>query len=618
MTEPSPLTPYDAALIGNCQSALLVDKHATITWGCLPTFSSASVFARVLDPQGGHFSIAIDGAAPVSQAYVPLTNVLVTRFEGPGIAVDVMDWMPRYIDGPHYIRAPTVYRLFKVRAGHPRVTIELEPKPGYARKRVRVTHLGDRLRYDTDDQVFFAASNMPLARILNKEALTLRGDAYVAFSTGEPPKARSLHEVESDLENTLDYWRTWSRRCHLPLDYQEPILRSALALKLLTFQDSGAVLAAPTTSLPEVPGGPRNWDYRYCWLRDSFFTVRALARLAHIEEDGRFLSYVSQLPLAPGRLQPVYGIAGECDLFEETLDHFEGAFGSKPVRIGNQAFEHVQNDVYGELMLALTPAFFDIRFADEPHRQLLWAVVKVLADDVLKVWRQKDAGIWEYRDKSNHYVFSKLMCWVALDRGALIADRMGETATARRWRLESTQIRAEVSERGWNEKLGAFAGAYDTDTLDAANFLLAPTGFLKPDDPRYVDTVRAIERRLVENGLCFRYRSDDDFGTPESTFSICTLWYVDALRLIGEREKAREVFESFLARQNHVGLFSEGIHPTTGRPTGNFPQAYTHVALINSGMMLSRHWGDIGARDFEHVRPEETEDPLLDHEEGLA
>lgn len=593
------IDPYDTALIGNCQSSLLVARDGNIVWGCLPTFQDDAVFARILDKDGGHFHIEALNAKPVSQRYLPLTNIVCTRFEGDGVAWEILDWMPRYYEGAAIHRPPEVHRLVHVLQGRPEVRVSVRPRPGFAEGDVRARHLGTTVAYEGSGESFYLSSNLPLARVLKEERLTLRSDAFLSFSASAPAAARTLDEVRLDLERTKQYWERWSQHCYLPRDYQEPILRSSLTLKLLTFEDTGAVIAAPTTSLPEVRGGVRNWDYRFCWLRDSFFVVRALARLAQFEEEARYLSYLEQLPLRPGRLQPVYGIAGESELKERTLDHLEGAFDSRPVRVGNQAYEHVQNDVYGELMLTLVPVFFDVRFTTTPHRELLWEVVEHLAEEVMRVWRNKDAGIWEYRDMSAHYVFSKLMCWVALDRAAQVARSMDELEKAKRWHEEAGAIREEILTRGWSEKLQAFVGAYDSDTLDAANLLFAHTGFVRPDDPRYLSTLAAIEKHLVtDGGLCFRYVNDDDFGTPDSTFSICTFWYVDALRMTGQREKAREVFERMLARANHVGLFSEGIHAKKHYMTGNFPQAYTHVAIINSGMMLSRGWGDMAGRHF--------------------
>jgi alpha,alpha-trehalase len=596
------IDPYDTALLGNCQSALLVTRDANLVWGCLPTFQSPAVFAAILDERGGHFSISAQNGAPVSQRYFPLTNVVCTRFEGgegEGVAWEVIDWMPRYFEGVTVQHPPTVHRLIRVLDGRPEVRISVKPRPGFGGSEVHARHLGNSILYECAGESFYLQSNLPLARLLNEETFSLRSDVVLSFSAGAPVPQHSLELSYTDLERTKQYWQRWSQHCYLPRDYQEPILRSALTLKMLTFEDTGAVIAAPTTSLPEVRGGVRNWDYRYCWLRDSFFVVRALARLAQFEEESRYLSFLEQLPLKPGRLQPVYGIAGESDLNERTLDHLGGAFDSTPVRVGNQAFEHLQNDVYGELMLTLVPVFFDVRFATTGHRKLLWQLVEHLAEETMSVWRNEDAGIWEYRDLPDHYVFSKLMCWVSLDRATQVARSIGEDAKAKRWSDEARIIQDEINTRGWNEEIGAFVGAYDGETLDAANLLFAHTGFVGPKDPRYLRTLQAIEKRLVtEDGLCFRYRMADDFGTPDATFSICTFWYVDALRITGQHERAREVFEAMLARANHVGLFSEGIHATQGFCTGNFPQGYTHVAIINSGMMLSRNWGEVGGRHF--------------------
>mgnify|MGYP000865986471 CR=1 FL=1 len=589
------MNPYDAGLIGNCQSAALVGRDSTVGFLCLPTFESPTVFGAVLDEGAGHLRVRAENARPVAQKYLPLTNVLVTTFEGADCAFDVVDWMPRWSDGSGWVHPPVVHRLLRRTRGEPRIVVEIAPRPDYGRHAPQPVNLGRMLRFEGGGDTFFVQSNFPMSRLVEGQTMVLGREAAITFSYGEPVDGWSLETVRDDLRRTTRYWEGFSRHCYLPLDWQDAIVRSALTLKLLTFEDTGAVIAAPTTSLPETKGGVRNWDYRYCWLRDSFFVVQALAKLSHFEEQDRYVRYLEQLPIRGHRLQPVYGITGRSALVEETLHHLRGAFGSRPVRIGNQAYEHQQNDVYGELVLTLAPIFFDVRFGDGRARSTVVHLVEHLADEVMGIWREPDAGIWEYRDQSSHYVFSKLMCWVALDRAATVARALGEEAKARRWYDESLVIRQDIEKNGWSEKHQAFVGAYGGETFDAANLLLGHTGFLKPEDPRFVSTLAAIEKHLVVDGLAFRYRHLDDFGSPEATFSICTFWYVDALRLAGRRREARAVLSNMLGLANHVGLFSEGIHATTKEMTGNFPQGYTHVAVINSAMMLSRPWGDLGA-----------------------
>lgn len=592
------LDPYRSALIGNGQTACLVHEDATIVWACMPTFEHSAVFARLLDPGGGHFAIEAVGAAPAGQSYLPLTNVLVTRFEGKDAVWEVIDWMPRQSDEASIRHPPVIHRLIRPIRGTPQVRVRVHPRPDFGARVPVTTHVGGSILYDVGDARYFLHSNLPLSSILAERPVALHGEAAISFSMGAPLLDYSVTRVRADLQRTREYWERWSRHCSLPRDYQGAVLRSALALKLLIFEDTGAVLAAPTTSIPEIPGGVRNWDYRYCWIRDSYFVVRALSRLGHFEEQDRYVSYLEQLPLISERLQPVYAISGADRIDESLLEHLCGSLGARPVRVGNQAFEHQQNDVYGELILTLTPIFFDVRFAQRHGRQQLWSLVEHLAEQVLRVWREEDAGIWEYRDRLAHHTFSKLMCWVALDRAAQIAEVMGDLGRRDRWMVESERIRAEILSRAWSDAAQAFTGAYDHDALDAANLLMAHTGFLPADDARYQSTLRAIESRLVVDDLCFRYRGADDFGVPESSFSICTFWYIDALRLTGQVDRARRVLGRMLQRANHVGLFAEGIHPETGRMTGNFPQAYTHVALINSAIMLSRRWGDVGSRHY--------------------
>jgi GH15 family glucan-1,4-alpha-glucosidase len=594
VTTPAEVDPYDSVLVGNGQSCFLVARDASVIWGCLPSFDADAVFARMLDPEGGVLSIEVEGGGPLSQAYLPLTNVAVTRIGAPGNVVEIVDCMPRYVREGRIAHPAQLLRLVRPIEGRPRIRIRCRPRPGFGTTPLTPSMGGDRLQYTWPSGRLSVESSLSLSRIASEESLTLHRDAFLALSWGDPAKATDLDRANELVARTRAYWEVWSRHCHLPGEYQEEILRSALTLKLLIHQPTGAVVAAPTTSLPEIRGEVRNWDYRYCWLRDSYFTVRALASLSHFEEQAKYLGWLADLPLHHDPLPPVFSLDGSiAPLRERTLDHLAGAFGSRPVRVGNQAVEHRQNDVFGELMLSLAPVMLDIRFQEPQLRETLWGAIHTLADAAARSWRIPDAGIWEYRHLEDHYVFSKIMCWVALHEASQLARWHGEKRAARAWATEAAAVRAEVLERGWSEKLQSFTGAYDQPFLDASVLLMGPTGFLPHSDPRYRSTVEAVERSLVTNdGLVYRYRRGDDFGEPTSTFGICTFWYVDALYRIGRVDDARRVFENMLKRANHAGLFAEGIDPNTGRMTGNFPQGYTHVALINSGMLLARTWGE--------------------------
>ncbi|MEQ1506663.1 MAG: glycoside hydrolase family 15 protein [Myxococcota bacterium] len=590
--------PYDAILVGNGQSAFLIGRDGAVNWGCLPSFDADAVFARMLDPEGGVLDVAVQGAAPVSQRYLPLTTIAVTRLSGSGGTVDLIDFMPRYLREGRLVYPPTLIRILRPVDGSPRLRIRCQPRPGFGTSSALAERMGDRLSYAGPSGRCTVESSLSLSRIAAEEVVTLHRDAFLAVTWGEPSTPTDLDRALELLARTQAYWEGWSRHCHLPGEYQEEILRSALTLKLLIHQPTGAVVAAPTTSLPEVPGDVRNWDYRFCWLRDSYFTVRALASLSHFDEQARYLGWLADLPLHQEPLPPVFSLDGATGpLVERTIGGLAGALGSRPVRVGNQAVEHRQNDVYGELMLSLAPVLLDIRFQEPQLRETLWSAVTTLADAAMRAWALPDAGIWEYRDLEDHYVFSKVMCWVALHEASGLAAWRGDRPAARRWRREAATIHAEVLSRGWSDELGAFTGAYGKPFLDASVLLMASIGFLPASDPRYRSTVAAVERHLVVDDLCYRYRRADDFGVPSATFGICTFWYVDALFRIGREADARRVFEGMLRRANHAGLFAEGIDPSTGRMTGNFPQAYSHVALINSGMLLARTWGERAPRE---------------------
>lgn len=586
-------------LIGNCQTAALVSKTGSIEWACMPTFESPSVFARLLDgTRGGFFAVEPVGEYTVTQqTYLRNTNILETTFEGiengQPWSFKVTDFMPRWDQGVGrtYYCPCEINRLVEVLQGTPQVIIRFDPRFNYDRGE---TQLGV---YDPwtllamqGEERLFLASNLPARQILDQTPVSLGEDLFFALSYQKPIPSPTLGMVQGQLQRTTTYWRRWVTHCYLPKNYQAVILRSALTLKLLYFQETGAFIAAPTTSLPEIVGGNRTWDYRFCWLRDSYFIISALLKVAHFEETEGFIAYLKGIMLQRAQyVRPMYTIQGKVVPEEITLDHLDGYYGSKPVRVGNNATTHYQNDVYGEMMLSLYPLFTDERIVRGDTEEL-WGIVKRWVTMCIKKFDETDNGIWEFRNYPRHYTFSKLLCWVALDRGAKIAKKIKKESTAHRWGKIARAMKREILEKAWNPDVGAFTQAYGSHHLDASTLLMGVLGFIDPADPRMRATVLLSEEKLMNKGLAFRYTNEDDFGKPENAFSICTFWLIDALILIGETDRARRYFENILGYANHLGLFSEDINPTTGEMTGNFPQGYTHVAIINTAMLLADHW----------------------------
>jgi GH15 family glucan-1,4-alpha-glucosidase len=435
-------------------------------------------------------------------------------------------------------------------------------------------------------------TNVPLTYIEDERPFLLDRDRHLVLTWGQPLEAGLEDTAERFLERTLDYWRRWVKDTRVPRDYQREVIRSALALKLHQFEDTGALLAATTTSLPEHPGSGRTWDYRYCWLRDAYFTLNALERLGHSAEMERFLEYLRNLAEEGGGvLQPVYRINGGSDAPERELEHLAGYNGEKPVRIGNQAFEHRQNDVYGEMVLAVSRLFLDTRFVGEIPPTTAVDIVQTLVDQIDARLEEPDAGPWEFRGRTRLHSFSVLMHWA----GARRAVEVGETLQADRLAEQARAIERRAAEllatRCWNEELGALTQVAGEPQLDAALLLAVHLGYLAPDDPRAASHVDAIRSALaVDGGLLRRYASPDDFGVPKAAFAVCSFWLVEALALLGRVDEARELFERLLGLHNGLGLYAENILPDTLEQSGNFPQTYSHVGLINAAFRLSRRW----------------------------
>lgn len=583
----------DYGVIGNCKSAALISKHGSIDWLCLPDFDSPSIFASILDEEkGGKLSIDVSKDYTITQKYLDHTNILCTTFESEEGAFKIIDFMPRYTIneyGKHYL-PPELYRLFRIIRGNPKFKIIYDPALNYA-KDTSKNELGQAFIKTTSTtnikDYFYLYSNLKLEDISDKNEITLTQDAYLLFTYNQKLITINQDRVELEYERTKVYWLNWANRSRKFSIYSKEIERSILILKLMSYHPSGAVLAAITTSLPETIGETRNWDYRFCWLRDASMTIQTLHNLGHKGAAASFMEFILNILKSKDEtFQIMYGIRGESLLTEKTLDHLAGFENSKPVRIGNAAFLQKQNDSLGYLMDVIWQYYQHFNGTLSENEDI-WTIVKNIVYTVFDEWREPDQGIWEIRGKAQHFVHSKVMSWVALDRAIKIAGFLNKNNYALKWAKEAEIIREDIFKYGWKESIQSFSQTYENEELDASLLLMPKYDFLPSDDKRFVKTVYAIKENLMHNGLMFRYKNRDDFGKPKSAFTICTFWLIQALYGIGEKDEALILFNQIQSYANHLGLFSEDLDFETKRQLGNFPQAYSHLALINTAMLFS-------------------------------
>ena len=612
MTDVQPLSPAEAivrrsgaarqqpisdyALIGDMRTAALVGLDGSIDWCCLPRFDSGSVFASLLDPErGGTWSIRPREKWTSTQRYLPRTNILETTFRTDAGVISVTDFMPVGEDGRPSGEHPEIHRRLRCSRGRVPMTVVFMPRFEYGARTTRLETLDAGLfATDRTDQVLTLSSAKPFDWIIEQSVAT----AHFEIEKGEERwlvlryDDDDIHPVDRyesgrKLDNTAEFWQKWSSKVRYKGPFRGMVKRSALALKLLTHAETGALIAAPTTSLPEIIGGGRNWDYRFVWLRDAAFTLAALDNVGHYVEADRFMRFLKKVCRheGGGHLQIMYGIDGRRDLIERQLDHLSGYLGSRPVRVGNGAVGQLQLDVYGEVMETA-----DIWRRNHEMTEGTWRVLRGLVDWVAGNWQLPDSSIWEVRGEVRHYVFSKVMSWVALDRGIRMAEELSLEGNTAAWRAARDTLYAEILERGWSEARQSFVQSYDDDVLDAAALAIPMFRFLPWNHPWVHSTVRAVARELttVDGELVYRYRHPDGLEGQEGAFSICTFWLAQALAMIGDRERAERIFRRMLRHANHVGLYSEEIDPASGQFLGNFPQAFTHIALINCAAAMAR------------------------------
>ncbi len=586
-------------IIGDLHSVALVGLDGSIDWCCLPRFDSPSIFAAILDcTKGGWFSLRATHNGPCKQMYLPATNVLLTRFLGSDGVGEVTDFMPVPPRGSPSRLHQIVRKATAVRGAVP-FRLECFPAFDFARRNHETTLVAGGAIFDTGDVQMKLMSPEPLSRECNgvvAEFVLQEGESRTfALQYPEGSAAKDTPAPGDDsLAETVRFWREWLEQTSYHGRWREMVQRSALVLKLLTYQPTGAIVAAPTTSLPEEIGGGRNWDYRYVWIRDAAYTVYAFLRLGFREEAEQFMDWlqkrIREEEQVNGPLNVMYGVDGRHELPEQSLDHLEGYRGSRPVRTGNGAYNQLQLDIYGEVIDSLYVC--DRHVAPIPYD--LWKQLRRMLDWVSRNWELPDEGIWEVRGGRQQFVYSKMQCWVALDRGLRIAQHRGLPVDRNRLRTERDRIYDAIMEKGWNSTRRAFVQYFGADAIDAANLLMPQVGFISARDPRMVSTITQVMNELVSDSLVYRYRLgngwDDGLSGKEGTFSMCTFWLVEALAGAGRLDEARFIFEKMLTYANHLGLYAEQIGQS-GEALGNFPQALTHLGLISAALALDKRFG---------------------------
>jgi GH15 family glucan-1,4-alpha-glucosidase len=582
----------ELGLIGNGGVAALVDARARVSWCCIPAFDGDPAFCALLSPKagGGDYAIELEDFESAEQDYIKNTAVLRTVLhDSHGGAVEITDFMPRWRQHGRFYRPVMLVRRVRPLAGRPRIRILLRPLTDYGAGVPGQTWGSNHIRYLLPDFTLRLTSDVPVRLVRESLPFELDSEHHLVLGPDETLTEPVQAFARAAERQTIDYWREWVRYLSIPLEWQDAVIRSAITLKLCQYEETGAIVAAMTTSIPEAPHSERNWDYRYCWLRDSAFVVRALNRLGATRTMEGYLRYVLNVAAGQDDLQPLYGIGFEARLEEHEVPALAGYRGMGPVRRGNLAWVQKQHDVYGSVVLAATQLFFDQRLV-RPGDEEAFHRLEPLGDRAWALHDQPDAGIWEFRGRAEVHTYSSVMCWAACDRLARIAAHLGLAPRAAHWRQRADAMRATILARAWDEELGHFVESAEGRRLDASLLLLAELGFIDARDPRFVATVDAIGSQLRRGTSLFRYIAPDDFGDPETSFTICSFWYIDALASIGRVDEARQQFESLLARRNHLGLLSEDMAFDDGEAWGNFPQTYSHVGVVMAAMRLSRPW----------------------------
>ena len=584
--------------IGNCQVSALVDAQGRFVWGCVPRVDGDPLFSALLggdDPAAGFWSIELEDGTHVEQSYLRNTPVLMRRHsDAAGNAIEVIDFCPYFRRHGRRYRPVAFARIVRPVAGSPRIRVRLRPTCSWGDPCPQQVGGSNHIRYESGGIALRLTTTAPVAMIQEERAFRLEGPLHFFLGPDESFAGNIAATIETMLEETAAEWREWVRGLAIPLEWQDVVIRSAIALKLCQHEETGAIVAALTTSIPEHAGSQRNWDYRYCWIRDAYYTVQALNRLGALDVLEGYLAYLRNIvdTAKGGHIQPLYGVLGEATLEEREAERLPGYRGMGPVRVGNQAYAQVQHDAYGQIVLSNVQAFFDQRLFRPSGVEDLMALEKV-GERAWQFHDQPDAGLWELRTRQSVHTYSAAMCWAACDRLANAAETLGLPDRAAFWRERADLVRERIEAAAWREDGRRMSATFAGDDLDASLLQLLDLKFLSPADPRSRDTLAAVETGLRRGSHMLRYATEDDFGLPETAFNVCTFWLIEALHLTGREADARNLFNDMLGRRTAAGLLSEDIDPVSGELWGNYPQTYSLVGMINCAVLLSKPWSSV-------------------------
>ncbi|WP_298465733.1 glycoside hydrolase family 15 protein [uncultured Erythrobacter sp.] len=587
--------------IGNCQVSGLIDHSGALVWGCVPRVDGDPVFSALLNGDqrdAGIWRFELEGQVRSSQEYIRNTPNLVTTLEAEdGSAVEILDFCPRFERSGRMYRPVAYVRIVRPISGNPRIKVVLAPTKNYGASLAETTNGTNHIRYLVGPQALRLSTDAPVGYIMEGRTFRIETDTHFFLGPDEPFSGNLREQVRSMEQGTRKYWQNWVRMLAIPLEWQDEVIRCAITLKLCQHDETGAIVAALTTSIPEAAHSERNWDYRYCWIRDSYYTIQALNRLGALDVMEKYLAYLRNIVdgARGGQIQPLYSVMGESELDETTASYLAGYRGMGPVRRGNAAYKQVQYDCYGQIVLPSAQGFFDgrlLRPATEHDFENLEQVGKM----AWAMHDQPDAGLWEFRTRQEVHTYSAVMCWAACDRLANVAAHIGKDDRATVWRDRADAIRAKIEAEAWKEngeEGGHYGASFESDYLDASLLQMVELRFLSPDNERFQQTFAAVEKHLRRGEHMLRYAAEDDFGAPETAFNVCTFWLIEALHLAGRDDEARALFTTMLSHMTQSGLLSEDLDYETGELWGNFPQTYSLVGVINCAGLLSKPWSEV-------------------------
>ena len=584
--------------IGNCQVSALLDRKGDFVWACVPRVDGDPLFSSLLggtEPSHGFWAIDLDGCATVEQAYERNTPILKTRkTDADGNAIEIIDFCPRFRRLGRPYRPVAFVRIVRPVEGSPRIAVRLRPTRNWGEACPPSAGGSNHLRFPTSSLNMRLTTDAPTGLVAEERMFRLERPMTFFLGPDESFTGDLSRSVEEMLAYTASEWREWVRGLATPVEWQDQVIRAAISLKLCQHEETGAIVAALTTSIPEHAGSERNWDYRYCWIRDAYYTVQALNRLGALDVLEGYLAYLRNIvdSARGGHIQPLYGVSGEAVLQERTEPGLPGYRGMGPVRVGNQAYEQIQHDAYGQIVLSNVQAFFDRRLMRMATVEDFTALERV-GERAWDLYDQPDAGLWELRNRKHVHTYSAAMCWAACDRLSRAASTLGLDDRSRHWLDRATVIRERVEEAAWRPDSKRMSATFDGDDLDASLIQLLDLNFLRPNDERFEDTLAAVEQGLRRGSFMLRYATEDDFGLPQTAFNVCTFWLIEALKATGRDADARALFDEMLSRCTASGLLSEDIDPETGELWGNYPQTYSLVGLVNCAVLLSKPWSEI-------------------------